>query len=795
MTRRNFHQYRGFRPLAARVSACILAASWLAHASSGAGAEPVLLVSNGEPRAAIVLPSDPHSSETTAADELRDHIARISGAELSILASDDVVPDGVTAIRLGGATDAALEAAILERGDSHSSFALFVNETGVDIRGLNPEGTLFGAYELLEQLGVRWFIPGEIGTVIPEASSIELDYQRTIQIPSMDYRRFQWLRGGGSGSGTWVRRNRLGGSSRSTGAHGLPGEVPRGTRGRQHCLSGDYAPGGIQAVVDYIRNSREPTDARFYVGMGPLDGGGWCACDGCRELDGDTYDPLRAEPAMTDRYVWFFNQVLEALEDDYPQMHIVWYVYGPTMWPPENFEPNPRIVHVFAPIDIDRTRGMDNPMSPDRHILRHALDGWAQFEPNEMYYRGYLNNLACSQFPYSQIDRIRNEIPVLHAKGINVMRVEVIKQSWASTPLSPYLAARMWWDVESDVDALLEDFYEKFFGHAKAPMRDYFEGLEAAFRDTPYHTGSSYLYFPIFDASRRNTLRAHLERAAGQTNGGRRGWFERLRETLDVRRDKPEPDDETECIFSERVRMIAMAFQRLELFLDLMTARNLHDFAAAQDMHAEFIDLTDVMIDKGWIIDRGRGSGGPYFARFFRLPVVSGYHRTVEAGDLVKGLDDEWDFLIDPAKIGDIAGYYRPGDLGGNWQPLKTSSLSWSDQGLHYYKGEAWYRQTVTIPSEFEGRPIYLWFGGVDNAAKVWVNGQLLGTNREPKHGLPGEAGVFRPFDFLATEAVRFGEANTVSVKVTNDRLAELGTGGIVAPVMFWSPHDPEWKP
>ncbi len=61
--------------------------------------------------------------------------------------------------------------------------------------------------------------------------------------------------------------------------------------------------------------------------------------------------------------------------------------------------------------------------------------------------------------------------------------------------------------------------------------------------------------------------------------------------------------------------------------------------------------------------------------------------------------------------------------------------------------------------------------------------------------GLPGAPGTFRPFDLLATRAVRFGAPNTVSVKITNDRLAELGVGGILAPVMFWSPHNPDWRP
>ncbi len=729
----------------------------------------VVIVEDGEVRAEVILPEDPAEDEQLAADELVEHIEKITGVQLPVVSVDGAADDR-TPIRLGAAADEALENMILDKGDSYSSFALVADETGISIRGLNPEGTLFGAYELLEQLGVRWFMPLDVGTVVPENSTAALEYQQTVQVPSMDYRRFQWLRGGGEGAGTWQRRSRTGGSSRSTGRHGIPGGVPGGTEGRQYCLSGDYAPGGIDAVVNHIRENYEPTGEKFYVGMGPNDGGGWCRCDGCRELDGDTWDPLRAEPAMTDRHVWFYNRVLGELEDDYPEMHIVWYVYGPTMWPPENFEPNPRIVHVFAPIDIDRTRGMDNPMSPDRHILRHALDGWAEFDPNEMYYRGYYNNLACSQFPHSHIDRIQNEIPVLHEKGINVMRVEVIKQSWASSPLTPYLASKVWWDVDADVDGLLSDFYEKFFGPAREPMRSYFEDLEAAFRDTPYHTGSSYLYFPIFHQQRRDLLRGHLERAAEHADG-------------------------EDSVYAERVRMISDAFRRLELFLDLMEARNRHDFESSDDILQEYIELTDEMIDKGWVINRGRGSGGPYFARFFLPSLESGHRRTVEEGDLVKGLPDEWDFLIDPAEIGEIAGYYRAGELGGNWQPLKTSSLSWSDQGLHYYKGKAWYRTQVTIPAEFEGREIYLWFGGVDNAAKVWVNGELLGTNREPKHGLPGEAGVFRPFDFLATDAVRLGEENTVSVKVTNDRLAELGTGGIVGPVMFWSPHDEDWTP
>ncbi len=206
--------------------------------------------------------------------------------------------------------------------------------------------------------------------------------------------------------------------------------------------------------------------------------------------------------------------------------------------------------------------------------------------------------------------------------------------------------------------------------------------------------------------------------------------------------------------------------------------------------------------------DTGKRIGGP---KLFRLPdgrfVVGGrlYGPTRTSLCLldeaeatlteVLTLPDEWLFLLDPAEIGEISGYHRSGELGGNWRPMKTSSRSWSDQGLHYYKGVAWYRQNVEIPAEYEGRALYLWFGGVDAKAHVWINGEFVGTSEEPEEGLPGVPGSFQPFDMPAAGAAAYGEENWVVVKIENHSLAELGTGGVLAPVMFWSPHDPDWKP
>ena len=748
----------------------------------------VTLVKDGKPTAVIILPANPQPDESLAAQELVEHIKLISGTELPT----GQASAGLASIRLGAAADPALADMIKQKGSNPSAFALVADAKGVSIRGEAAEGTLFGVYDLLEQLGVRWYMPGELGRVIPKMATVTVAAQRNIQVPSFDQRTLQHV-----DSGLWNRRVRLGGEQRSTGAHGIPpfspnsklfaqhpeyfGVVGGQRRARQACLSN---PEVLKLAVEEVRKELKAHPGQKYIGLGPNDGGGHCECANCKALDGGVYDPFRGDESHTDRYIWFYNQILDALKDEYPNLHIVTYIYASYIMPPAKVTPNPRIVAVFAPITLDRIRGMDNPMSPDRHCFRSIIDGWSQFKLNEIYYRGYYNNLACPQFPISQVDRIRHETPVFKEKGITVMRVEAILPSWSMNTPTLYLAPRMMWNVQTDVDALLDEFYVKFYGPASVPMKQYYEALDAAFRDTPYNAGGSYPYIAIFDDARRAQFRGYLDQAAKLAG----------------------PKDDKS--YGERVWAVRIGFDRMEAFLDMIAARNRHDYGTAMAKLNEMNALADQMIDYvleptknrlDWyrlLCMRERPSdSGSYINRFWSGPIKSGYHRLVEAGELVAGLPDEWDFLIDPSRIGDMGGWYRPGPLGGNWQRLKTSSRTWADQGLYYYKGDAWYRATVSIPEQFRGRRILLWVGGVDEVGKVWVNGQLLGSNREPNEGLPGVPGTFRAFDLDATKAVQFGKPNTVTVRVTNLATNELGTGGITGPVMFWSPRNPNWAP
>src|SRR5208282_6710631 len=47
-----------------------------------------------------------------------------------------------------------------------------------------------------------------------------------------------------------------------------------------------------------------------------------------------------------------------------------------------------------------------------------------------------------------------------------------------------HLRARLLWNPEEDVDALLDDFYARFFGPAAGPMKKYWDTIFTAWQDT-----------------------------------------------------------------------------------------------------------------------------------------------------------------------------------------------------------------------------------------------------------------------------------------------------------------------
>ncbi len=219
-----------------------------------------------------------------------------------------------------------------------------------------------------------------------------------------------------------------------------------------------------------------------------------------------------------------------------------------------NIKPNPRIVPAFAPITLCRVHGLGNPICPEKnYYYRKIIQAWGEILP-EVYERGYWFNLAGPGLPFIMVHRIRTQIPAGHELGITGWRVETINH-WGSEAPSPYIAAKLMWDHTADVDALLQDFYEKFFGPAATPMGRYITAMDAALRDADYHTGSSWDMPWLYPAQMRQKARALLDEAQGLAGDG---------------------------IYGQRVGGLRLTFEYLEAFIEMLQRRTVHDWVGAK---------------------------------------------------------------------------------------------------------------------------------------------------------------------------------------------------------------------
>ena len=195
-------------------------------------------------------------------------------------------------------------------------------------------------------------------------------------------------------------------------------------------------------------------------------------------------------------------------------------------------------------ISQDPLRDVRQPGRARKSYAKWLYQEWGKLMP-ELYDRGYWSNLADPGFPFIIVHRLRDEIPACHALGVKGWRVETFPNYGPLLP-SNYVAAKLMWDHKADVDALLQDFDEKFFGPAAGPMGKYVTLMDAALRDSPYCTGSAWDMPHHYPPAVRKQARALLDEGAKLAAG--------------------------QGVYEQRVRMIADTFEMLEAFIAMLDA-------------------------------------------------------------------------------------------------------------------------------------------------------------------------------------------------------------------------------
>ena len=469
----------------------------------------------GHPAAQIILPAQPTELETFAASELQNYLARISDAKLPIVKEGERTAHR-RSIFLGRTAKAAAAGVVpAEAVMGRDGFTIRSVSGGLIVQGRNDLGTLFGICELLErQFDVRWFMPGEIGEHIPRQPTLRLGSWDFTFKPSFRVRRV--------GEGEWSLHQRMNAyvsvAGRSVGVNWkwhfhtfallMPPEeyfathpeyfaLVKGerkvtdskTHGNQLCTSNP------EVVREIARKMIATLDAEpdiEIIALSPNDGDGFCECANCRALD----EPGRDWFARySQRLATFNNQVARLVAAKHPRVLIKVGAYAMYARPPQGdeFRAEPNLLYQLChlyfchnhPIGSDQCRAgatfKAGPEFQPNQEFRRLLDQWSGLSSNLFVYEYYsIGGMAKAELPWPMIHTLRDDIPYYRNHGAQGFFTQLSDNLWHRLGLNYYLAAKLCWDADLNADALLADYFSKFYGPAAEPMEKYFLTMERA---------------------------------------------------------------------------------------------------------------------------------------------------------------------------------------------------------------------------------------------------------------------------------------------------------------------------
>nr|MDQ3622006.1 DUF4838 domain-containing protein [Verrucomicrobiota bacterium] len=419
----------------------------------------------GGKRAAAV----PEDAEAAAVRLLVDWIKKITDAELPVRTAP---VEGAPSIYVGkAAIQAGLKLDDIQ-SPSREGVRIVADDKRVLIAGQNAPATLKAVCRFLEELGCRYFMEGPLGEVYPRTETLNVGRLTITEKPALlsrnpkgpSWRDSLWKAWNGDGGETIHHQHAWGSYVRPELFADHPDWFAMGADGQRKaggwlCTSNPglrkFFAERVIATID--GGTRHPS-------LSPTDGRGYCQCQACKAQD----DPKSIEPSsgtvsVSNRYVDFFDDVARRVAAVHPDSILSFYCYADyTQAPTVTRKLSPNLCGVIAPIRYCRSHGIGDPGCPSRTQQAAMIEGWAAVASRLGYYN-YMYNLADATLPSFKFTSSKQEFSFLKDKGLTVMTIEVLS-NWHIYGPQIYLSLRLAYDPTADADALMEDYWQKFYG-------------------------------------------------------------------------------------------------------------------------------------------------------------------------------------------------------------------------------------------------------------------------------------------------------------------------------------------
>ena len=489
----------------------------------------LLLALDGQPKATIVVDRQPTRAAQLASLELQYHVRRITGATLPIVGDDAPVRGARILVGESGATRAlGLKSADFEpqeylihfrpdtlvlMGRDRDDRAKVDYAAGKGLPDLfDLQGTCYAVYDFLERFcDVRWYGPTELEMVHPVAKTFEVKGTQVRRKPAFSYRVAWPLKTDGMAYDLWNtpgerdmalfwRRMRLGGEG-CVGNHSLEGFYDRfwkPRKGREQLFAGErpdwFAQGYEGKPPQLCYSNPEPAaqlaeDARrFFDGKGvpykglaqgdyfavvPMDNSNYCKCPKCQGQIRHTDLSFVLDPrgGASDYVFGFVNEVARELGKTHPDKYIAALAYA-------NYGHHPKHTRLEPNISVGLCLPVRTWWAPS--VKRNSMKvygDWVKNEPGRPFYL-FLYYCSSGELPVFFAHTAAQQIKMFQRDGIKGAFLCGIAEQ-----VDNYVTFRLWDDPSLDVDEMLDEFFERYYGEAAEPMKEFYLDVEKTVGD------------------------------------------------------------------------------------------------------------------------------------------------------------------------------------------------------------------------------------------------------------------------------------------------------------------------
>lgn len=775
------------------------------------------LAQDGKPKATIILAANALDTNQEAAELLQEYIKKISGASLPIVDDSKTVEGAKVLIGRSKFVDAL-------KLDIPSGHTNAFKEEGYIIKQIGDQlilagndhrpapaykGSLFAVIEILQRLGCRWYFPGEFGEVYSRSRDISLPRMDETVKPSLAVRGFWYgvpaaLRKNKSLNDDmeqWQARNRYlpYGSvipSASDGSIMTPFQkwetrevddkkVRVNTLFEEHpeyfALNKDGSrnegfldltnPAVLEVTTQYAFDYFEKNPDSVAFAIAPPDGAPTSEDPASQALNQYFMQREPADPKIQDisgSFYWFMNELAKRLKEKYPDKLLTTTAYSGRIRPPENLKLEDNITVHTALLPYSRHHRYDSPT-------------WQTQDRVQLYKRwtALLNKVV--ERPYYPCFQFNCNVPqqLYRASAYNIRFIKDIgmigkewegRTSFFAEGATDYIRGQLMWNTETDVDALLDDYYTRFYGKAAPTVRRFDEDVEAALTQCLIdHMEEERIHeiYPHDFAVRVTDQVGDVEKLVAGADAATQQRAKYFRRVVDHFRDY------SDMRHAESQLNFKLAAQKAQSMIDIENEVN--------KINLTFIDATAERRDSNPFY----GELGANASAYGKLKQYVAKQKLIDGtdGTLVAALPETWKFKTDPHDDGVVFQWHKQ-PLSDGWRDMKTTA-SWEIQGLQDenargYDGHAWYRTSFDVPAKFKGKKMTLFLGGLNNQSWIWINGKLAGATPYHEHWVR-----WKYHDTVdISDFIKPGQKNEISIRIWNDQNA----GGIFRRSFIYSP-------